>query len=141
MGIRPGAILENITALETPRPSFRFSKAQTLGLVFCCTIFGAAAQILIKMGASTLNSAGVWAMLTNLHLMTGYSLYGFSTILLILALRDGELSILYPVISLTFVWVTFLSSYIFRETLTVTKLLGISIIVSGVAVLGMGSKR
>lgn len=133
--------MQSPTTVQGTRPSFRFSKAQTLGLVFCCTILGAAAQVLIKMGASTLTGAGVVSMLTNVHLMTGYSLYGFSTILLVLALRDGELSILYPVISLTFVWVTFLSSYIFRESITATKLAGISIIVSGVAVLGMGSKR
>ncbi|MCS7024829.1 MAG: hypothetical protein NZV14_08500 [Bryobacteraceae bacterium] len=93
------------------------------------------------MGANTLSGAGVLAMLTNLHLLAGYSLYGLSTVLLVLALRDGELSILYPVISLTFVWVTFLSSYIFRESLTPTKLTGILVIVSGVAVLGRESKR
>ena len=113
------------TTIAAPKPSFRFSKAQSIALVFGCTIFGAAAQVLIKTGASTLHGTGVMAMITNLHLLAGYSLYGFSTILLVLALRDGELSILYPVISLTFVWVTFLSTIIFLESLTFTTVLGI----------------
>jgi multidrug transporter EmrE-like cation transporter len=75
--------------------------------------------------------------------MAGYSLYGISAALLVLALRDGELSILYPVISMTYVWVTFLSLVFFRETLSVFKLAGVAIIVTGVAILGRndGSKR
>src|SRR3712207_7394559 len=39
----------------------------------------------------------------------GYSLYAVSTMLLVLALRKGQLSLLYPIISLTYVWVTLLS--------------------------------
>lgn len=133
--------MQETTTRAVSKPSFRFSKAQSIALVFGCTIFGAAAQVLIKTGASTLQGTGVLAMITNLHLLCGYGLYGFSTILLVLALRDGELSILYPVISLTFVWVTFLSSIIFKEALSLTKILGISIIVAGVAVLGSGNKK
>ncbi|HUQ92509.1 MAG TPA: hypothetical protein VM120_12595 [Bryobacteraceae bacterium] len=129
------------SATASPRKSYRFSKGQSILLVSGCTIFGAAAQILIKTGASTLQSAGVLGMITNVYLLGGYALYGIFTALLVLALRDGELSILYPVISLTFVWVTILSTFIFHEALSVTKVLGISIIVAGVAVLGTGGKK
>lgn len=122
------------------RPSFKFSKNQTIGLVFCCSLFGAAAQILVKTGAATLTGTGIMGMLTNFHVMVGYSLYGLSTIALVLALRDGELSMLYPIISLTFVWVAILSTVFFHEALTPTKILGIGVIVSGVAVLGRGGK-
>ena len=113
---------------------------QSIALVFCCTIFGAAGQMLIKSGANTLASANPLAMVTNLPLMAGYSLYGISAALLVLALRDGELSILYPVISLTYVWVTFLSLAFFRETLNVFKLVGVAVIVAGVAILGRNGK-
>ena len=121
--------------------SFRFSRRQTIGLVFCCTIFGAVAQILIKSGANMLPDANPISMLTNLPLMAGYSLYGISTVLLVLALRDGELSILYPVISLTYVWVTFLSVVFFRESLNLFKVVGVLVIVTGVGILGKGAKR
>jgi drug/metabolite transporter (DMT)-like permease len=123
------------------RPGFRFTKRQSIALVGLCTLLGAAAQILIKTGASTLQGAGVIAMLTNFHILAGYSLYGLFMMVLILALRDGELSILYPVISLTFVWVTILSAVLFHEVLTPGKIAGVAIIVLGVAVLGMGPKR
>jgi multidrug transporter EmrE-like cation transporter len=119
---------------------FHFSARQSTALVFCCTLFGAAAQILIKSGANALGSGSPLAMISNLPLMAGYSLYGISTVLLVLALRDGELSLLYPVISLTFVWVTLLSLTYFKETANPYKLAGIAIIVTGVAVLGREKK-
>ena len=114
-------------------------------MVFLCTLFGAAAQVLIKAGANNLQHAGLaealLAAMTNVPLMIGYSLYGISTVLLVLALREGELSILYPVIALTYVWVTALSVFIFRESVNVFKLGGIGLIVIGVAILGRGSRR
>jgi multidrug transporter EmrE-like cation transporter len=57
-----------------------------------------------------------------------------------LALRDGELSKLYPIIALTYVWVTLLSAYFFYEPLTFWKLTGIAVIVAGVTVLGRASQ-
>ena len=76
------------------------------------------------------------AMIANLPLLAGYALYGLSTLLLVLALREGELSLLYPVIALTYVWVTVLSVVIFHDRLNPFKLIGIVIVVTGVAVLG-----
>lgn len=132
------------TSVEKVKTPFRFSPHQSLALVFACTIFGAAAQILMKTGTTHVDGNGllnfVMALLNNLPLLAGYSLYGLSTVLLTLALRDGELSRLYPVFSLTFVWVTFLSAMVFQEVITLNKIIGISIIVAGVAVLGRATK-
>lgn len=116
-------------------------RRQPVALVFCCTILGAAAQVLMKTGANHMTQPGLLGMATNLPLMGGYCLYGLSTLLLVLALRDGELSLLYPVIALTYVWVTVLSFVIFHDDLNPWKLLGIVLIVSGVTVLGKGGKR
>ena len=41
-----------------------------------------------------------WLLVTNPNLFFGYSLYGLNVGLLTLALRKGQLSLLYPVISL-----------------------------------------
>src|SRR5262245_7576930 len=98
-----------MATIPQPSGSFRFNRAQTLGLMASCTVCGAAAQVLIKTGANTLHSPGLWAMITNPPLVAGYSLYGISTVLLVLALRQSELSLMYPIISLTYVWVTILS--------------------------------
>jgi len=60
-------------------------------------------------------------MATNLPLLSGLVLYGLSTVLLVLALKDGELSLLYPVIALTYVWVTVLSLVLLHDRRTPTS--------------------
>lgn len=123
------------------KESFRFSHRQSVGLVFLCTLFGVTAQYFIKTSGMQMTAFSVMGLLTNLHLWAGLSLYGVSTGLLILALRDGELSLLYPVISLTYVWVTILSVLVFNEALNVYKLCGIAVICAGVALLGKGKSE
>lgn len=117
-------------------PGFKFSHRQSVGLVIFGTFLAAAAQVLIKRGASGLESKHVIDMIMNVNLVAGYTLYGLFTLLLSLALRDTELSVLYPIISLTFVWVAILSMVIFGEQLSPLKILGIAIICCGVALLG-----
>jgi drug/metabolite transporter (DMT)-like permease len=56
-------------------------------------------------------------------------------------LKYGELSILYPVIALTYVWVTGLSVAIYNESISAMKLLGLAAVVLGVAVLGRSGKK
>lgn len=107
----------------------------------CCTIIGAAAQVLIKKGASALGANPTMlqtalAMVLTPALFAGYSMYGISTILLVLALRHGQLSLLYPVFAMTYVWVTILSVVVFHESMNPYKLAGIVTIVAGIAVLG-----
>jgi len=55
-------------------------------------------------------------------------------------LRDGELSMLYPIIALTYVWVTLLSYALLPEKPNFYKNVGIATIVIGVVVLGKGRK-
>ena len=129
------------TIADSPRASDQPARRQPVALVFCCTILGAGAQVLMKTGANQMVHPGLLGMLTNLPLMGGYCLYGISTVLLVIALKDGELSLLYPVIALTYVWVTVLSFLIFHDHINQWKLLGIVLIVSGVGVLGRGGRR
>jgi drug/metabolite transporter (DMT)-like permease len=56
-------------------------------------------------------------------------------------LRDEELSVVYPVISLTYVWVAGLSIWLFGESVNLPKILGVLVIVAGVAVLGMDGRK
>jgi multidrug transporter EmrE-like cation transporter len=112
-------------------------------LVVCCTVIGAAAQVLIKKGAGALGPNPTilhtaLAMVLTPALFAGYSMYGVSTVLLVLALRHGQLSLLYPVFAMTYVWVTVLSVLVFHESMNPYKIAGIVIIVGGIAVLGRG---
>lgn len=140
MKIAEGSCLSTVAATPAPLDA-EAARRRSVMLVFCCTILGAAAQILMKYGANHLANPGLIGMATNIPLMAGYALYGMSTVLLVLALKDGELSLLYPVIALTYVWVTVLSFVLFRDNINPFKLAGITIIVVGVTVLGRGGKR
>jgi multidrug transporter EmrE-like cation transporter len=119
-------------------------RRRSLLLVLGSTIICAAAQLLIKSGAGTLNDTNptvvqmVIRMILTPALFAGYSLYGISTVLLVLALRHAELSLLYPVFAMNYVWVTILSVVVLHEAMNPYKLAGITIIVAGVAVLGRG---
>jgi uncharacterized membrane protein len=109
-------------------------------LVFSCTVLGAAAQILMKIGMARFDP-NLAAILTNVPLIAGYALYGINTLMLVLALREGELSMLYPIIALTYVWVTLLSYALLHETPNLYKNVGIATIVVGVAILGTGGRK
>jgi drug/metabolite transporter (DMT)-like permease len=118
-------------------------------IVAACTILGAVAQILIKIGMSPQylkpTGAGIvalaMAMTTDLPLIGGYACYGLFTIAMVLALREGELSKLFPIIALTYVWVTLLSYWLLKDTPNWYKNAGIVTIVIGVGVLGQGGER
>jgi multidrug transporter EmrE-like cation transporter len=129
-------VSKQTTSAQTAANHTPFTKTQSIALVFVCTILGAAAQILMKMGSTQLDHFDVMKVITNVPLFIGYALYGINTVLLMFALRDGELSKLYPIIALTYVWVTVLSVYFFHESITFWKAAGIAVIVAGVSVLG-----
>ena len=121
-------------------------------LVVICTLFAASAQILLKFGAlhplppvHFSDAASVTVFLTALTgdwpLVIGYSLHACNAMLLILALRHGHLSLLYPLYALSYVWVDLLSLHYFHEHLNIWKEAGIVLIIGGVAVLGKASRE
>lgn len=120
--------------------AFHSVGVRPLAMVFGCTVLGAAAQILFKAGLKHIHQVSVLAVAANLPLMAGLTLYGLSFLLLVLALREGELSILYPVISLTYVWVTLASMVWLGERVDGLKAAGIAVIIAGVVLLGRSRK-
>ncbi|MGD0298799.1 MAG: hypothetical protein ABSE86_16970 [Bryobacteraceae bacterium] len=123
-------------------------------IVIACTLIIGAAQYLIKLGANQLAAqqhsvhsgsvslqAAVMGIFTNPAIFSGYCLYGIFTVLFVFALRHGELSILYPLISLGYVWVAIIGVLAFHEAMNPLKLTGIAIIMAGVTVLGRGSTK
>lgn len=117
-------------------------RRKNLFLVLACTLLGAGAQVFFKLAAVAMGPTPTpIQMLSCLPLLAGYILYGISTILLSFALRNDELSSMYPIISLTYVWVMFLSVWLFAEVLNPFKVIGVAVIMAGVAVLGRPDKR
>ncbi len=78
-----------------------------------------------------------FGMVSNPKLFCGYCLYGVNTFLMALALKGRELSRLYPIIALTYVWVTVLSLAFLSEHMNFFRAMGIAFIVGGVSILGL----
>ncbi|MBM3744459.1 MAG: hypothetical protein FJW34_01525 [Acidobacteria bacterium] len=118
------------------------ARRRSILLMLGCTVLGAAGQILMKLGAHTLGpSKSPLDMLLTPALFFGYALYGMMTVLFVFALQHGELSILYPIIALTYVWVAGLSVVLFGDSLGPVRVAGLLTIILGVAILGRNGKR
>ena len=57
----------------------------------------------MRNGAALMVDTGWAGVLSNSSLLAGYLCLAANTALLVLALRDGQLSVLYPIIALTYV--------------------------------------
>ncbi len=109
-----------------------------IGLVILATLVGAFGPILLKK-ASARKLSKISSLIKNYYLFGGVSLYAISTIMFIPALRGGDLSILYPFVSLTYIWVSLLSVKFLGEKMSKYKWLGVVFIILGVTFIGIGS--
>ena len=107
-------------------------------VVVFAAIFGSFGPIFLKKGSKefTLN---ITKILKNRYLILGLSIYAVSSIIFIIALKGGEVSVLYPLVSITYICVSFLSVKYLNEKMDVYKWIGIALIVLGVAFVGIGS--
>ena len=123
-------------------PSTIAEKRRALLLVISFTLLSAAAQVLFKFGTNRLHGQiSLLLLATDFPLIFGMALYGIGAAMMVLALRHGELSVLYPLISLSYVWVAILSVAIFGEAMNPFKVGGICVIMIGVGVLGAGAHK
>jgi multidrug transporter EmrE-like cation transporter len=140
------------TANSLPAAIHTAHARKSVYMVIGCTLFAASAQVLLKFGAQhpmppfAIGDMTTWqpfllGLLGNAPLIIGYTLHAANAMLLILALRGGELSLLFPIYALSYVWVSMLSMYFFHESLNLWKSLGILLVIGGVAFLGRASSQ
>jgi drug/metabolite transporter (DMT)-like permease len=132
--------VSTISTNPPPQSNAASARRKAAIIVAACTVLNAVAQILFKLAVRNLVPTPL-GLLTNLPLIGGLACYGLFMIAMVLALREGELSMLYPIIALSYVWVTLLSYTLLKEPPNLFKNLGITTIVIGVAVLGRGGKK
>lgn len=108
-----------------------------IALTLFSTMVGAFSPIILKKeAAKVVFKLKSWL---NWRLICGLALGGFSVIIFIPALSAGDLSLLYPLTSLTYVWVSILSVRFLKEKMNWPKWLGIFSIVLGAALISIGS--
>lgn len=113
----------------------------TFSLVLAGVLLNAAAQLLLKAGttrvgefAFTLDNVGPvgWRLASSPYIAGGLACYAVSVVVWILALSRVPVSIAYPMLSVGYIVNALAAWYLFGESLTAQKLLGIGFIMVGV---------
>jgi drug/metabolite transporter (DMT)-like permease len=98
----------------------------------------ASGQLLFKIGAAqwsgTTLSQWIWSFISNPFLVSAIFLYAFTTLIWIYVLRVLPLSLAYPITALSYVIVPILSFLLLKEKISVSNLIGMALIISGIVV-------
>jgi drug/metabolite transporter (DMT)-like permease len=101
-------------------------------VVLFCALLGAIAQIFLKQGSKGNLSLLQWA---NPYIFAGLFLYGVAMVVYLWTLPKGEVSVLYPLIAMSYPFVAILSTILLNEHFTLAKLIGSAGIVLSVWVI------
>jgi multidrug transporter EmrE-like cation transporter len=91
-----------------------------------------------RPGEPTERAAFLISMLANPWILSGFAAAFGAALCWMLAMVKLDLSHAYPFVSLSFVFVLFASAGLFGEPLSVAKVVGVALIVAGVAVGSQG---
>ncbi len=105
-------------------------------LVLAATIIGSIGALFLKIGSRKF-TFNILAFIKNYKLIIGFILYGSSSIFFLAALRFGELSIIYPLVALSYVFVSIFSVWFLKEKMNKFKIIGIVLIIIGVSLISI----
>jgi drug/metabolite transporter (DMT)-like permease len=103
------------------------------------TVIGSFGAVFLKIGADHL-SRNLKSLLANWRLAMGIGLYLLSSVFYVRGVSNGELSVLYPFVSLGSVWTLLWSKMLLDESLTRPKFMAVGMILAGCVLLGLGSR-
>jgi multidrug transporter EmrE-like cation transporter len=108
-------------------------------LVILGSFIGSFGTVFLKAGADRLERT-IQGLLRNWRLPVGIFIYLTSFAMYTVAVKHGELTILYPMVSLGYLWTLIWSRLFFKEPLTRNKFLGVGMILFGVVILNLGNR-
>jgi multidrug transporter EmrE-like cation transporter len=115
--------------------------AVSFSLILTGVLLNAAAQLLLKAGTTRVGHfefslANAWPIGTQLalqpHILGGLACYGVSVVVWIMALSRVPVSMAYPMLSIGYIVNALAAWWLFGESITAQKLIGIGFIVVGV---------
>ncbi len=110
-----------------------------MALVLLASFIGSFGAVFLKSGAGKLHRQ-LKTLFLNWRLATGVVMFLISSFFFVLGVRKGELTILYPMVALGYVWTLIWSRLFFKEPFTRFKFLGIGLIIAGIVVLNLGNR-
>jgi len=108
-------------------------------LVFIASIIGSFASVLLKASSSRMQLS-IMGLISNWRLIAGACAYLLSSVFFVWGVRNGQLSILYPLVSLGYLWTMVWSRIFFGEPITRTKVTGVGLILFGIVLLGLANQ-
>ena len=115
--------------------------SSAFAFLFSGVLLNAGAQLLLKAGTNALGVISLtrenwwdvlWKMGTQGHFVAGVACYMVSLLVWIMGLSRVPVSVAYPMLSLGYVINAVAAFYLFGETVTVARWLGIGFIIVGV---------
>lgn len=116
------------------------TKLWAISLMVLLTFLTSAAQIFWKFGAEKLSFDFI-ALITNWQIFVGILLYVVAGTMMIISFRGGDVSVLYPIVATSYIWVSLLSIYFLDEIMNLFKWLGVLVIFIGIVFIGFGSRE
>jgi multidrug transporter EmrE-like cation transporter len=111
----------------------------SMAWIFLCGFVGSFGAVFLKSGASRVKN--LKSILTNWRLAVGIGMYLLSSVFFVFGMRRGELSVLYPMVALGYLWTVVWSRVFFGEPLTRSKFIAVGLILVGIAFLGFGNQK
>lgn len=108
-------------------------------LVILSGLIGAITPIFLKKASNKIRFRKFFTLFKSKYLFFGFLTQGLAMILFIPALKGGELSVLYPIASLSYIWISIYSIFLLNEKMSLFKWTGIATIVLGVSFIGLGA--
>lgn len=111
----------------------------SIAWVTVASFIGSFGSVGLKAGAHRLEF-NIKGLVTNWQLILGVAGYLVSWLFFVQGLHHGDLSVLYPMVSLGYVWTMIWSKMIFDEPFTREKFMGLGLILVGCGLLGWGTR-
>jgi len=103
--------------------------------VLLCVALNAVGQILFKVARTVHPDASLISLFFAVETWGGFIVYGLSAVCWLWILSRAQLSLAYPLLSLSFPIVVGLSAILFSESITAVRWVGVGVIVTGVSLL------
>jgi drug/metabolite transporter (DMT)-like permease len=107
-------------------------------LVLFGSFIGSFGAVFLKLGAEHMKGS-LARLLNNYWLAVGILLYLLSSVFYIMGLAQGQLTVLYPMVSLGYIWAIIWARLFFKEPFTIAKVGGLAMIIVGVALINFGN--